>query len=189
MQRRVGGIQVSLKLAPVPQDCEHLLGGIVELHNALIELLFSGVAGCANWIRRRLCVCAPGAGAARGGGRAMARTVLRSPGRARNCSPGARRAPRFAASVTSQRPFRAAPKLTSLSLSVEKGGAEGIPLQAPRTGQRWWSAFRSNLVPVNLPIIILDLVAGRTSEGAGGTRSSCTYLCTTGKKITPIILI
>lgn len=48
MQRHIEGVQVFLKLAPVPQDREHLLGGIVELHNALIELLFSGVADCTN---------------------------------------------------------------------------------------------------------------------------------------------
>lgn len=47
-QRHGEGIQVFLKLARVPQDGEHLLGGIVELHNALIELLFSGVADCTN---------------------------------------------------------------------------------------------------------------------------------------------
>lgn len=58
MQHRVEGIQVFLKRAPAPKDCEHLLGGIVELHNALIELLFSGVADCTNWIRTSLCVCA-----------------------------------------------------------------------------------------------------------------------------------
>lgn len=48
MQHRVEGVQVFLKRAPAPKDCEHLLGGIVELHNALIELLFSGVADCTN---------------------------------------------------------------------------------------------------------------------------------------------
>ena len=37
-----------LNLAPVPEDGEHLLRDIVELHNALIELLFSGVADCTN---------------------------------------------------------------------------------------------------------------------------------------------
>lgn len=48
MQHRVEGVQVFLKRAPAPKDCEHLLGGIVEPHNALIELLFSGVADCTN---------------------------------------------------------------------------------------------------------------------------------------------
>ena len=46
-----------LNLAPVLEDGEHLLRGIVELHNALIELLFSGVADCTNWIRISVCVC------------------------------------------------------------------------------------------------------------------------------------
>ena len=46
-----------LNLAPVPEDGEHLLRDIVELHNALIELLFSGVADCTNWIRICVCVC------------------------------------------------------------------------------------------------------------------------------------
>lgn len=91
------------------------------------------------------------AGAARGGGRAMARPVLRSPGRAWNCS---------LKSISA--PLPCCYKVYSVVLFLmEKGGSERTPLQPPGTARRWSGAFGSSLVPVNRSVIALGLMAPR----------------------------